>query len=185
MNDEGHRRRRSAITWTVLSATVVPVVAHVMGVPAALAVLMAVSIAAVGGISTLFEVSRNVVWSDANVILRAGARTEVSRLSWSMPSRYGRVSEAAVHRLRAIAASRLALRGIDLDDPAQAPAAEAALGASAYRVLESPSEQFVDTLLRCVHAIDALDGADALDSLDSLDSLDALDAVNDQTRRPA
>lgn len=180
MNSEERRRRRMSIAWTVITAVVVSAVAFIIGLSIPLSLLIAVSIVAGGAILTLIDVSQDAVWSNAKVSLRTGARSEISRLSWSLPTYRGRVSEAAAYRLRSFAVGRLALRGIDLDDPDQGPEAEAALGSLAYRVFTSPSTQSVDTILRCVRALDELDDRNSRDEFGIVPT-----SVPSATRRPA
>jgi hypothetical protein len=67
--------------------------------------------------------------------LRHGARVEVSRLSWAMAGRRGRVDARVVRRLRTTAYRRLADLHLDPEHPEQAVAAERALGPWAYSVV--------------------------------------------------
>lgn len=53
-------------------------------------------------------------WPEAPALARRGARQDMTALSWSLTGRGGRVSEAAVRRLREDARRRLALRGVHL-----------------------------------------------------------------------
>ena len=70
-----------------------------------------------------------------------GARREVARLSWSMQGYESRVQRQSVRRLHQIAAYRLGEGGLDLDDPRDYLACQAALGERAYRVVSEPDER--------------------------------------------
>jgi hypothetical protein len=70
-----------------------------------------------------------------------GVRREVARLSWSMQGYESRVQRQSVRRLHQIAAYRLGLRGLDLDDPRDYLACQAALGDRAYAVVSEPDER--------------------------------------------
>jgi hypothetical protein len=70
-----------------------------------------------------------------------GARREVARLSWSMQGYESRVQRQSVRRLHEIAAYRLGEGGLDLDDPRDYLACQAALGEPAYRVVSEPDER--------------------------------------------
>ena len=63
-----------------------------------------------------------------------GVRREVARLSWSMQGYESRVQRQSVRRLHEIASYRLGLQGLDLDDPRDYLACQAALGERAYAV---------------------------------------------------
>ena len=70
-----------------------------------------------------------------------GARREVARLSWSMQGYESRVQRQSVRRLHEIAGYRLGERGLDLNDPRDYLACQAALGDRAYRVVSEPDER--------------------------------------------
>ena len=67
--------------------------------------------------------------------VRAGARGEVLDLAWTMVGRDGRVRERTLRRLRESAARRVARHGLDLNDPDDAAASTALLGARAHATL--------------------------------------------------
>lgn len=157
MNPEDRRHRRAALLWTVAIAAGLSGLAFFAGVTLPLSVLLAVAIVAVGTVLTMLAAGHDERWPEARVVLRSGARREVARLSWSMAEDDGRVSDAAVQRLRTLAAARLLRRGIDLADPADRQAAESALGTSAYRLLTEPGRHRPEALLSCVSAIERLD----------------------------
>lgn len=70
-----------------------------------------------------------------------GARREVARLSWSMQGYESRVQRHSVRRLHEIAVFRLDVQGLDLDDPRDYLACQAALGERAYHVVSEPDER--------------------------------------------
>ena len=86
-----------------------------------------------------------------------GARREVARLSWSMQGYESRVQRQSVRRLHEIAAYRLGEGGLDLDDPRDYLACQAALGEQAYRVVSEPDERplYVD-FVAAVAAVEKL-----------------------------
>ncbi|WP_150306505.1 hypothetical protein [Planctomonas psychrotolerans] len=156
MNGETLTPKTIAIR-TALLAVGVGGLAYALGLSLVLALLIAATIATIGALIPLFDPIRDAAWSVSAVTLRKGARREISRLSWSMSTGTRGVSASAGSRLHDIAAHRLALRGIDLDDPADQDAAEDALGRVAYRVLSTPSITTADALLAVVRALDHLD----------------------------
>lgn len=70
-----------------------------------------------------------------------GVRREVARLSWSMQGYESRVQRQSVRRLHQIATYRLGQQGLDLDDPRDYLACQAALGDRAYAVVSEPDER--------------------------------------------
>jgi hypothetical protein len=96
---------------------------------------------------------------------RQGARRDVDQLSWSMRGSYGTVDGAAVWRVQRLAAQRLALYHLDLQDPADRPTIEHLLGRRAYLLLTRAQGRPVSlrALLQCVDALDVLNTLDALD----------------------
>ena len=89
--------------------------------------------------------------------LRHGARVEVSRLSWAMAGRRGRVDARVVRRLRATAYRRLADLHLDPDRPDHAVAAERALGQWAYSVVVGERTELArDEVIRLVEALERL-----------------------------
>lgn len=89
--------------------------------------------------------------------LRHGARVEVSRLSWAMAGRRGRVDARVVRRLRATAYRRLADLHLDPADPHHAAVAESALGPWAYSVVVGDRTELArDEVVRLVEALERL-----------------------------
>jgi hypothetical protein len=89
-----------------------------------------------------------------------GARRETSELSWSLRTRGGGVGTGVATRVRIIAANRLALRQLDLDNPAHRAAIERLIGAETYQLLSDPERPVrLATVLRVLDILDALDVA--------------------------
>ncbi|HSK23087.1 MAG TPA: hypothetical protein VK906_07930 [Egicoccus sp.] len=95
-------------------------------------------------------------WRGNWTLTQGGSRRDVRQLGWRMRADRGRVHGAALQRLRRVARSRLGRHGIDLDDPAQAAAAEARLGTTAHRVLTAEHGRAV-RYAAFVQAVDALE----------------------------
>jgi len=159
VNADGRRGRRAALLWAAAVAVAAAALAYFAGVTAALSLLLAVTILAVGAVSALLGGVHDERWPESTVELRSGARREVARLSWSMTDDDGRVADVAMHRLRALAAARLGERGIDLAEPPDREAAVALLGAEGYRLLTGPGRHRPDALIRCARAIERLEAA--------------------------
>lgn len=87
-----------------------------------------------------------------------GKRRETSELSWAIRARGGAVDDRIVLRIRGIAENRLALRQLDLENPAHRPAIQKLVGAQTYDIL-------ANTGGRRVRVPDMLVVLDILDSL--------------------
>lgn len=89
----------------------------------------------------------------------SGARREVSRLSWAMAGPENRVGDVPFRRIRAIADTRLRLRGLDPDDPDSRPAVEELLGPRAYAVLvaDATRNPTVAVFEQCLTVLEGLD----------------------------
>jgi hypothetical protein len=90
---------------------------------------------------------------------RDGARSEIADLSRSLRGSYGRVDRRAVWRVRQLAWHRLALRQLDLGDPADRRGIEQLIGRRAYAVLVRGERRppLLRSLLHCLDALDALE----------------------------
>ncbi|MFC8732639.1 hypothetical protein ACFT5B_09290 [Luteimicrobium sp. NPDC057192] len=90
----------------------------------------------------------------------SGVRDDVSRLSMVVGRGHLPVGPAAVRRLRAVAAVRLARHGVDLDDPADAPRVAALLGPHAPAVLRGDVTRVKrPAFVACVDGLERLDRA--------------------------
>jgi hypothetical protein len=90
---------------------------------------------------------------------RHGARRDVDQLSWAMRGSYGRVDGAAVWRVQRLAAHRLAVHQLDLQNAADRPRIKQLLGRRAYVLLARGERRPVSlrALLQCLDALDVLD----------------------------
>ncbi|MET1006676.1 MAG: hypothetical protein ABWX96_14090 [Propionibacteriaceae bacterium] len=137
MTETERRRRRRVVIWTVLVALALAGVSWAVGVPVIQSLLLATGVTMVGAIALA------VSGLDDEILLppldetgrNEGARREVSRLSWVMAGQDNRVGDIPYRRLRAIAANRLALRGIDVTEEAGQRAAGELLGQPGYTLL--------------------------------------------------
>lgn len=74
-------------------------------------------------------------WTPPGYDRRRGSRGDVQELAWSVAGRDGRAGERVLRRLRDVARVRLARHGLDLADPADAPAVERLVGGRAFMTL--------------------------------------------------
>lgn len=106
------------------------------------ALVLSAGVVAVIGLRRAPAVNTDQSWpSTTESRSDSGARREVARLSWSMQGYEARVQRHSARRLHDIAAYRLGERGLDLDDPRDYLACQAALGELAYRVVSEPAER--------------------------------------------
>jgi hypothetical protein len=146
-----------SLAWTIVLAVVIGVGSYLIGLPAALAAVIAVAVGIAGAALTIGGRVQDPSLPEAQIDLRQGARREIKQLSWTAGGQRNRLDAPVVWRLREIAVARLAARGVDLDDPRQKPQAEALLGRAAYRALVAPTGQSAAVLMRCIAALDRLD----------------------------
>lgn len=97
-------------------------------------------------------------WPRESATRRDGAREQISALSWAFMTRDESVSTRGLQAVRRTATVRLALHGIDLADPAHAPAARELLGTGAYTVLatDGPPPSMA-RLGRCIDRLAAIE----------------------------
>ena len=163
MREQERRRRRQNVVLTTASvALVVAVAGYILGVAWLQLLLLLTGVSTVGvACLALDSVQDDPALPPLDEAgLNTGTRREVSRLSWVLAGHDNRVGGVPYRRLRAIAVNRLALRGIDVSEPAGDEAARELLGELGYRLLiaESTSaptqRQFVD----CITLLENLDG---------------------------
>lgn len=139
-----------------------------MAVPDALAVALVVgglvAVAGTGG------AGQEHLWPAEDDGTAEGSRRELTALTWTFTARDGRVSEAAVRRLREDAVRRLARRGVVLPDgrltggPAgqdetvqeQRAQARELLGERAWRTLTSPGG-WLPSIADIAHCVDVVE----------------------------
>ncbi len=99
-----------------------------------------------------------VDWPESGSGDWAGTRQDVTDLSWSLTTRFGRVGSTAVTRLQRLARQRLAAHQLDLRAATDQAIIEQLLGAGTYRVLTSANTRrpTMRTYIRCLDRLDAL-----------------------------
>lgn len=153
----------------VLAALIVGVSAGVLGLrwgDALLVGLVTAVLVAVGLVSGSRDPDP---WPQARPEETSGTRREVAALTWSFIGRDGRVSEAAVRRLRSDATRRLAQRGLVVpggitSSTATSPGvpdevrerARAELGDRAWRILTAPGG-WMPSLADIGHCVDVVE----------------------------
>jgi hypothetical protein len=95
-------------------------------------------------------------WPDVPVDRREGARNDVSELGWATFTRSGAVGDRVLRRVRALAAARLADRGVDLAAPGGPEAAARLLGTDVVDGLTSRRQVGRAEVHRWLDAVDAL-----------------------------
>lgn len=139
-----------------------------LGMDAPHAVGLGGVVIALAGCLSLVGEQADVGWPPPDPALRPGSRRDVAQLAWSVGARSrglrgGWVSSDAVRRLRTTAAGALAVRGVDLDDPAAQDDVRRLLGDAAPALLRrgsaaSPSTaEFVALLGRVEGLVGAID----------------------------
>jgi hypothetical protein len=127
-------------------------------------------VAGVVGVGVLAAgAGRSYGWPAERQVEASGARREISALTWTFIGLDGRVTEAAVRRLRADATRRLAQRGIvipgglgattatspDIDEEVRARARDA-LGERAWAILVRPGGT-MPSLVDVAHCVDVVE----------------------------
>jgi len=134
MISERRRRARRVLLGTGSAALAVALAGFLIGVGWVQCLLLATVVTAVGAATLALngvddEPALPVLDESGGL---AGARREVSRLSWVMGGPGDRVGGAPYRLLRAIAVDRLALRGVDVTDAEGDRTARDLLGAEGY-----------------------------------------------------
>lgn len=158
---EQRQHRRRVVLTTVLVALAVSLAAYLLGVGTLQCLLLATAVTSVGAVFLAVD------QLDDDPTLpplldsgdRSGTRRDVSRLSWVLTGYDNRVGRLPYLRLRAIAANRLAMRGVDLSSAEGHEAARQLLGSQGYATLvadapEAPTER---VFVSCVALLETLD----------------------------
>jgi hypothetical protein len=98
--------------WTVAVAVGIGVAARMLSLRPGDAVLLAALAFVACLVRVVSGAGRAILWPPARRLEASGTRREISALTWTFVGRDGRVSEAAVRRLREVAAHRLARHGV-------------------------------------------------------------------------
>lgn len=146
------------IVAVALVGATVATVMTLMGFDAVNIVLATAATAVLAAVTGHREIGDELSWPVLAEEPRGGQRHEVSQISWSLTDKDGRVADHGLRRLRAVAAGRLTLAGIDPDDD---DAVRARLGERALRTLRATRENrpTVRALDACLTALDDLEGA--------------------------
>lgn len=138
----GRNGRVPAVLGTASGTLVLVALLWFLGLDVLHALALGAAAAAVIGLRRAPGGNPDQAWPfDSDSRSDIGVRREVARLSWSMQGYESRVQRQSVRRLHEIAAYRLGVRGLDLDDPRDYPGCLAALGERAYRVVSEPDER--------------------------------------------
>jgi hypothetical protein len=163
--EEERKRRRQVVVATGIAAVAVAVAAYLLGVGVLQCLLLVTAVTTVGAAF----LALNQLDDDPSLppVLdigdSSGTRREVARMSWVMTGYDNRVGRLPYLRLRAIATTRLAWRGIDLATTDGDRAARELLGPVGYAVLvaDSPEAPTERQFVACVTLLERLDGAPA------------------------
>jgi hypothetical protein len=144
-------------------ALLVAVVAWYFGTDVWYALLLGAAVT-IAGLVSVIGTGSDVLetrWRGQERRDRAGSRSDVAALSWSLRASYGRVGRTAVGRVQRIAKQRLALHHLDLLNPSDRPKIEALIGRRSYLVLTRGDRRppLLRSFLSCLDALDALDPA--------------------------
>lgn len=104
----------------------------------------------------------NVEWPPAPPEPTAGARREVSELTWALRTPGGIVDDRVIERVRLIAVTSLSRRHLDLDNPAHRSRIERLIGAASYDFFTSKVRRRVPlpSLLSVLGVLEALERTD-------------------------
>lgn len=164
------RPRRRVTDRVDLRAVIVGVVAAVLAVVLGLAAPDGLLLGLVAYVITLvgltLEAGRSHVWPTVDLTETDGTRREIAALTWTFVGREGRVSEAAIRRLRPLAERRLLRHGLSLpvplgpalaalDDPRR-DQARALLGDRVWATLTGPGG-YLPTFTEIAHCVDVLE----------------------------
>lgn len=142
----------------VIGAPILAGICWYFGSDVSHAIAIALSIAAIGIIWAPASGDEEPAWPRPTENSKPGRR-EVTELSWWLRSRRGRVDDAALRRVRALASNRLATRGLELADPSHRAPIERLIGAEAYATLLANWQRppSLRSVIRCLDALDTLD----------------------------
>lgn len=164
------RPRRRLTDRVDLRAVIVGVAVAVLAVVLGLAVPDGLLLGLVAYVITLvgltLEAGRSHVWPTVDLTETDGTRREIAALTWTFVGREGRVSEAAIRRLRPLAERRLLRHGLSLpvplgpalaalDDPRR-DQARALLGDRVWATLTGPGG-YLPTFTEIAHCVDVLE----------------------------
>lgn len=114
---EDRRERRAALSrrWAPLAAAILtPLFALLIGTDLAHALLLGGALVVATLVSKALPYGNRAAWPVLPYGRRAGARRDVSSLTWTMIDRSGSLSSTGEQRLRTVLTAELELRGVDL-----------------------------------------------------------------------
>ena len=114
---EDRRERRAALSrrWAPVAAAIVtPVFALLIGADLPHALLLGGVLVVATLVSKALPYGSRAAWPVLPYGRRAGARRDVSSLTWTMIDRSGSISSTGEQRLHAVLTAALELRGVDL-----------------------------------------------------------------------
>jgi hypothetical protein len=129
------RTSAAGIVGRVVVAAVITGACWVIGLDLANAVALAVFAVALYGLRALAPGETDAWQAEPETAHNTGTRREVARLSWGLHGQDARVDRWSARRLHALAARRLAARGLDLDAPQDAAECRRILGTPTYDAL--------------------------------------------------
>lgn len=150
----------------VLVGVVVAVTAVALGLAASDALLLGLVAYVITLVGLTLEAGRSHVWPTVDLDETDGVRREIAALTWTFVGREGRVSEAAIRRLRPLAERRLLRHGLSLpvplgpalaalDDPRR-DQARVLLGERVWATLTGPGG-YLPTFTEIAHCVDVLE----------------------------
>ena len=151
-----------SFVWLGAGAITLGVVCWLFGLDAIPAAVVSLAVAAIGATWISFPDRPPVAgWPPGPALTLDGARRETAQLSWALSARPGItaenvVSENVVARIRFIAATRLRLHQLDLDNPRDRAPIVALIGRETYEVV-SHERSRPATLTAVLRSLDALD----------------------------
>ncbi len=149
--------RRSA--GVIVLAVIAGVASWFFGIGILPAVVVTLVVFSIGTVLRLVAGQRpNRDWPLPPSRKNDGQRRDAAELSWALRTRGGIVDDRVIARVRSIAARRLALRHLDLDDPAHRAKIQRLIGAASYETLTSGSTRKirVTTVLGMLDTLDTL-----------------------------
>lgn len=157
-----HLPSRRETVASLAAGTAIAVICWYFGVDVWHSILLgcAITVTALAcNAGTLAMDARELSWRPGSRSSRAGSRNDVASLSASLRVDWWFVGPTADRRLHAIARRRLALEGLDLDNPDHRLAIEQRIGTAAYRVLARRSSRRLRLrlLVYCLDTLDAID----------------------------
>lgn len=164
-------------------ATGLGVVSAVLGVAPGDAVLVGLVCLVLGLVWVTLAHGETHPWPEARLEEKDGTRLDVASLTWAFLGRDGRVSEAAVRRLREVAARRLLDHGAHVTgalgrtgstwqgDGDDVQRARELLGERAWRSLTAPGGM-MPTVADVAHCLDVVEALGAVDRRGVRDPLD-------------